>query len=107
VEWFNAVDATYRADLREFNELNFARFDAKVEQRFAQTEAKFEQRLAHFEVKFEQRIAQSEVKFEQRLADTRSELRTEIAHSKVQVISWMVGLWLTSVMGVAGVLWGR
>ncbi len=36
VEWFNAVDATYRADLREFNELNFARFDAKQEQRLAQ-----------------------------------------------------------------------
>ena len=25
VEWFNAVDATYRADLRELNELNFSR----------------------------------------------------------------------------------
>jgi len=35
VNWFNAVDATYRADLRELNELNFARFDAKVEQRFS------------------------------------------------------------------------
>jgi hypothetical protein len=30
VEWFNQVDATYRADLRELNELNFARFDAKL-----------------------------------------------------------------------------
>ena len=36
VDWFNAVDATYRADLRELNELNFARFDAKLEQRLAQ-----------------------------------------------------------------------
>ena len=35
VTWFNDVDANYRADLRELNELNFARFDAKVEQRFA------------------------------------------------------------------------
>ena len=33
--WSNAVDATYRADLRELNELNFARFDAKLEQRLA------------------------------------------------------------------------
>jgi hypothetical protein len=30
------VDATYRADLRELNELNFARFDAKLEQRLAE-----------------------------------------------------------------------
>ena len=27
------VDATYRSDLRALNELNFARFDAKLEQR--------------------------------------------------------------------------
>ena len=36
VEWFNQVDATYRADLREFNELNFQRFDAKLEQRLSE-----------------------------------------------------------------------
>jgi hypothetical protein len=36
VEWFNAVDLTYRNDLREVNELNFARFDAKQEQRMAE-----------------------------------------------------------------------
>ena len=35
VDWFNAVDLTYRTDLRELNELNFARFDAKLEQRMA------------------------------------------------------------------------
>ena len=46
VEWFNSVDATYRSDLRELNELNFARFDAKVEQRWAQLDAKLEQRVA-------------------------------------------------------------
>jgi len=36
VDWFNAVDLSYRADLRELNELNFARFDAKLEQRLAE-----------------------------------------------------------------------
>ena len=41
VEWFNQVDATYRADLREINELNFARFDAKLEQRMAELRAEF------------------------------------------------------------------
>lgn len=39
VEWFNAVDLTYRADLRELNELNFARFDAKLEQRLVELRA--------------------------------------------------------------------
>jgi hypothetical protein len=36
VDWFNQVDATYKSDLRELNELNFARFDAKLEQRLAE-----------------------------------------------------------------------
>jgi len=39
VEWFNTVDTTYRGDLRELNELNFARFDAKLEQRVAELRA--------------------------------------------------------------------
>jgi len=39
VNWFDAVDATYRADLRELNELNLARFDAKLEQRLAQVKS--------------------------------------------------------------------
>ena len=36
VDWFNSVDATYRADLRELNELHFGQFDAKLEQRMAE-----------------------------------------------------------------------
>jgi hypothetical protein len=35
VEWFNQVDATYRADLRELNELNFARFEGKLDAKLA------------------------------------------------------------------------
>ncbi len=36
MERFNSVDATYRSDLRAVNELNFARFEAKLEQRLAE-----------------------------------------------------------------------
>lgn len=39
VDWFNQVDATYRSDLKEINELNVARFDAKLEQRLAELRA--------------------------------------------------------------------
>jgi hypothetical protein len=39
VEWFNRVDLTYRTELRELNDLNFARFDAKLEQRTAEVRA--------------------------------------------------------------------
>ena len=46
VDWFNAVDATYRADLRDLNELNFARFDAKLEQCLAEFDAKLRTEIA-------------------------------------------------------------
>src|SRR5256886_9523593 len=46
VEWFNLVDATYRSDLRELNELNFARFRSEMEAGFAKADAKLEQRVA-------------------------------------------------------------
>ena len=48
VDWFDMVDATYRSDLRELNELNFARFDAKLEQRLAQLETRLTKRLFGF-----------------------------------------------------------
>ena len=46
VDWFNRVDETYRADLRELNELNFARFDSKLEQRLAELRAELVKELA-------------------------------------------------------------
>jgi hypothetical protein len=45
VEWFNAVDSTYRSELTTLNELNFARFDAKLEQRIAELRAEFRTEL--------------------------------------------------------------
>jgi hypothetical protein len=52
VNWFNQVDATYHADLEELNALNFARFDAKLEQR----KAKLEERLAELRADIECRL---------------------------------------------------
>ena len=47
VEWFNSVDATYRSDLRELNELNFARFDAKLEQRVSELRQEIREGMAN------------------------------------------------------------
>src|SRR2546425_427115 len=47
VDWFNGVDATYRTELRELNELNFGRFDAKLEA----LESRLEARMAAFEAR--------------------------------------------------------
>ena len=93
VNWFNAVDATYRADLRELNELNFARFDAKVEQRFAEADAKLERRFAEADAKWEQRFAQLEVKMHRGFADQRADL-----------LRWMFVYWGGSVVTTVGLV---
>lgn len=46
VGWFNQVDMTYRADLRELNDANFVRFDAKLEQRLAEVRSELRQDIA-------------------------------------------------------------
>ena len=86
VGWFNTVDDTSRRDLRELNELNFARFDAKLEQRLAEFELKVEQRLAAME----QRMAAFEVRVERRLTE---QTRWMVAMWAIQMVAIM-GLWL-------------
>ena len=54
VNWFNEVDATYRSDLRELNELNYARFDAKLEQRIAELRQEMQAGFAGVDVRFAQ-----------------------------------------------------
>jgi len=95
VEWFNLVDATYRSDLRELNELNFARFDAKVEQRWAQLDAKLEQRLAQLDAKLEQRIA-----------ELRAEMRAGFAELEARLTKRLFSFWVAQAATTAGLVFG-
>jgi hypothetical protein len=85
VDWFNAVDATYRADLRDLNELNFARFDAKMEQRLAELNA---------------RIDRLEGRFEQ----LRSDVRAQLADQRSELLKWMFLFWAGTVVPLAGLI---
>jgi hypothetical protein len=66
VDWFNMVDATYRADLRELNEHNFVRFDAKLEQRIAELRAEMMAGFARLEARFDTKLAQAVTDLETR-----------------------------------------
>ena len=100
VDWFNAVDATYRADLERLNELNFQRFDAKVEQRFAQ----FVQRFVQFEARVEQLLAQADAKLERTAVELRGELRTGLADQRAGLLKWMFGFWVATLVPLAGLI---
>lgn len=63
------MDATYRTDLRELNELNYARFDAKVEQRFAVSEAGVDRRIVQLEARVDRKFAEQREFLERRLGE--------------------------------------
>ncbi len=115
VDWFNAVDATYRSDLDRLDELNFARFDAKLEQRFAEQDVKWERRFAEQDSKMEQRFAQQDAKMEQRFSqqDAKWERRMAhlevllekgLAHLRTDLSRWMFAFWTGSVLTFGGLL---
>ena len=78
VELLNQVDQTYRNELREQNDLNFARFEAKLGER----------------------LADSRAEMEVRLGTLRSEVLDAVRDTKVSMVRWMFGFWI----GTAGLI---
>src|SRR5258705_770917 len=100
VEWFNKVDATYRADLRELNELNFARFDAKLEQRLAELGSELRRELAELRAEGHGELARLRAQFPRPIAELRGEVPGELhrlhgapANVKAEVVTWRVLFW--------------
>jgi hypothetical protein len=79
VEWFNQVDATYRLDLREINELNYQRFEAKVEQRLAEFGAELR------------------IEFRTDIEKLRLELHTGLSGLRAELLRWMFLFWIGTV----------
>jgi hypothetical protein len=90
VNWLNQVDDTYRADLRELNELNFSRFDAKLEQRLAELDAKWGGRWTQLDAKLELGLAELRVELVKELAGVKSGLK------------WMLAFWAPTALAVIG-----
>ncbi len=124
VDWFNQVDATYRLDLRELNDRNFQRFDAKMGERLAQSEARMERRMAELLIRLESKL---DAKLEKGLNDLRDSLRvemgalrtemnamrtgfvtkeqfadfrTEVSDKFTDLLKWMVVLWTGTILAV-------
>lgn len=88
VDWFNAVDLTYRTELRELNELNFARFDAKLEQRITELRAEFRQEMGEFKVEVRQELTEFRreiAEFKAGIHQELGKLREELADFKVEI----------------------
>jgi len=100
VDWFNAVDATYRSDLRELNELNFARFDAKPDQRSAELEASLERQLGQLDL----RIGQLETQLDLRIGQLDAKIDQRASELRAELIKWMFLFWSGTVLPLGGLI---
>ncbi len=78
VDWFNKVDTTYRSEFRELFEVNFARFDAKLEQRLAETKAELREEI--------------------------TALRTDLSGLEARLIKWMFVFWVGTLGTVVALI---
>ena len=79
VEWFNQVDATYRFGLRELNEMNYQRFDARLEQRLAELAA----------------VLRTEFRVD--VEKLRADVHTGLADLRAELLRWMFLFWIGTV----------
>jgi len=125
VDWFNLMDTAYRSELRELNQVNFARFEATLEQRLAEFDAKAEKRFVNFEARAEKRFLNFEARSDARIAARFEEVDRRFAaidqrlaeidqrfvileerfeklleRSVHTQVKWMIGLWVTLAAGM-------
>ena len=74
VDWLNAMDESYRLELHQLNEANFARFEAKLDQRAAELRAEMREGVAN--------------------------LRTHLSGQLVVHMRWMFGMWATLFLAI-------
>jgi hypothetical protein len=82
VEWMNQVDSGYRTEFRELFELNFSRFEARLQQG----------------------LTELRTEFRESVAGLKGDLRTEIAASRAESLRWNFLFWIGTVGTVAALL---
>ena len=118
VDWFNAVDTTYKADLRDLIEVQAQRFDAKLEQRLAETRAdlRTEMHAGFAQLRTEMGALAGELRTEMvsGSAALRTEMgvgfaqaRTEMANLRAELIKWMFLFWLGTVAATLAGIFAR
>lgn len=114
VNWMQRVDEQ-RAELRELNGLNFARFDARfnafevrfdaLSERFdahwKALDERFEARWNALDERFEARLNQRTAELRQEMRGGFAEVRQEIAHRSADLLKWSFVFWIGAVGAVA------
>ena len=105
VDLLNAVDTTYRAELREQNELNFARFESRL----TELEGRMDARLVALEARVDVKIAALGSRLSAEVA--RLEARMEAHQAAIEKrlgehLRWQFVTWTALLIPILG-LWFR
>ena len=82
VDWFNAVDLTYRTQLLEINDLNWERFKAALHGEGAAIRGEFRAEMAQF----------------------REEIHVDMHGLRSEMLKWMFIYWTGSVVTLGGLM---
>jgi hypothetical protein len=93
VERLNQVDATYRSDLRELNELNFARFEAKLDKQ-----------LAELRVEFRTEVGALRTELHTGLARLEGGLLARIGLAEVRLARRTASLWIATLVALTALI---
>ena len=96
--------STYRSDLRELNELNFSRFDAKLEQRVAELRAELRGSLRALEGGLSALEARMEARFEAFEGKLVGRFESRIAEVRTEMQRWMLASWASMMLVLLGTL---
>ncbi len=109
VEWFNQVDATYRQELREHNDLNWGRVEARISQGEARMEARLgqvESRMAEMETRlrseFQQGLTALEARTHQELTGLRADMDVNLERLRADLVKWLFLFWVGTSLTVIG-----
>ncbi len=93
VEWFNQVDTTYRLEFRDLFDTNFARFDAKLEQRIAEVKAELREEMAELRTELRSGLAGVEGRLLARIGVLEGRFGT----LEGRLVRWMFLFWAASL----------
>ena len=113
VNCLNAIEVSYRAELRDLFEAQFGRFEEKLAHHIAENRALIEHHVAEIKALLAHGLAENRALLEHGLAETRGELRTEfrtdvaqlrveIHAVKAELLKWTFVFWVPVVLALIG-----
>ncbi|MDP9177420.1 MAG: CCDC90 family protein [Gemmatimonadota bacterium] len=98
----NAVDATYKADLKETNELNWERFKATLHEEISSLRSELLGEISSLRSELRGEISSLRGELRGDMSSLRGELRSEMKAMQADLMKWMFIYWSGTVAAIIG-----